>query len=316
MFNDILIKEFKEFEVKYDKYTSSDVRLIDVVVKYLSKHKGKMLRPALVFQIAKSLGGKVNDKTYVVACLVEMIHVATLIHDDIVDESELRRGWPTIGKIWKNKTSILVGDYLFSKALSSIIDLKDFKSIQILSAAATSLSRGEILQIEKSKSRYMDEDVYFKMIEDKTASLFMAACELSARTVTSDNQLIEKSRQFGKNFGIAYQIKDDIDDVVGSSDRLGKPTNLDIKKNMITLPYIYSLNDMDKKSRLLFINKLKSLSKKNKTKEIKKEIDKYDGLKKTKSVLRSYIDKSNKFMDEICRDSKNSFIMNRVFNDK
>ena len=252
--NELLIKHFKELK--------SGVELIDQVVKYLCKQKGKLLHPQLALYTAKILN-KVNDRTYTVACLVEMIHVATLIHDDIVDESDLRRSWPTIGRIWKNKISVLIGDYLFSKALTATVKLENLNSIEILSKASDRLSKGEIFQIQQSKKKYMSEDMYYSMIKDKTASLFSATCELSAITASNNNSDIESFRKFGENFGIAYQIKDDINDVVGKTEDLGKPSNFDLKRNMLTLPFIYCINKLNHRNRRGFLSHLRSLSKKS-----------------------------------------------------
>ena len=222
-------KELKVFNKRYLENLKSGVFTIDTAIKYIGKQKGKQIRPSLCLLIAKS-ENNINDKTFDVASLIEMIHVATLIHDDIVDDSELRRGWPSMGRVWKNKISLLVGDYIFSKALSTITSLQDIKLIEILSKTANELSRGEILQIQKSRDKTMSESVYYEMIKDKTASLFSACCELSSLTSIKNKELSACFKEFGMNFGMAYQIKDDLNDLLGSSDSLGKPTKLDLKK--------------------------------------------------------------------------------------
>ena len=294
MTNDLYIQpELNLFDEIYFKEIKSDVDLIDKVLKYLCKQKGKLLRPKLAFYTAKLLGD-VNDKTYTVASLIEMIHVATLIHDDIVDESNLRRGWPTIGRIWKNKLSILIGDYLFSRALTATVKLKDIDSIEILSNTSDRLSKGEIFQIQQSKRKYMSEEQYIAMIEDKTASLFSATCELSAKTVTSNVENINLFKNFGKNFGIAYQIQDDINDIIGKTEDLGKPSNFDLKRNMLTLPFIYSINKISRNKRGGFLRDLKSLSKRNKIQEIISIVDEYNGLNYANQILDKYLEDSKK----------------------
>ncbi len=310
--NKYIHSELSIFEDKYFKELQSGVELIDKVVKYLCKQKGKLLRPQLALYTAKILN-RVNDKTYTVASLVEMIHVATLVHDDIVDESNLRRGWPTIGRVWKNKISVLIGDYLFSKALTATVKLGDLNSIAILSKASDRLSKGEIFQIQQSKKKYMSEDMYYNMIKDKTASLFSATCELSAITASSDSSDVKLFKKFGENFGIAYQIKDDINDVVGKTEVLGKPSNFDLKRNMLTLPFIYCINQLSYRNRRSFLNHLKSLSKKNKTKEIISIVDKYQGLEYANQVLDKYLEKSKKNISKFSNNNELILFIDNVF---
>ena len=280
----------------------SDVALINTVINYLCKKKGKFLRPALIVNIGKTLDN-LNSKNYIVASLVEMIHLATLIHDDIIDESSLRRGWPTITKIWKNKTSLLIGDYIFSKSLSTVIELNDIELIRIISKAADRLSKGELLQFESSKKNNMSEKIYYKMIKDKTASLFEAACELSAK-VSSDRDLdVKNFKRFGENFGIAYQIKDDLDDILGSDKELGKPTALDLKRNMLTLPYIYSLDSLSSLERKCFLRKIKSLSRKNKKNEIAEIVKKNGAIDYCYGKIEEHV--------SICKASISKYLNNK-----
>ena len=307
--------EIKKFNDFYFKEIQSNVELIDKVLKYLCKQKGKLLRPKLSLFTAKILGG-VNEKTYIAASLVEMIHVATLIHDDIVDESQLRRGWPTIGRVWKNKVSVLIGDYLFSKSLSTTAKLDDMKSISILSKTSDQLSKGEIFQIQQSRKKNMSKNDYYKMIEDKTASLFSAACELSARTVTSNDQSIALFKDFGRNFGMAYQIKDDIDDIFGKEENLGKPSNFDLKKNMLTLPCIYCLESLGENDKIKFLTKIKTLSKKNKTKEIRILVEKHKGLDYSNKALNKYLDKSKEAISRFSDSKELISFIDRVFYEK
>ena len=310
--NNYIDKEIALFEKEYFKNIESGVDLIDKIVKYLCKHKGKMLRPKLAIYAA-NLIDKANDKTYSVASLVEMIHVATLIHDDIVDESYIRRGWPTISKIWKNKISVLVGDYLFSKALTKTVELGDLKSISILSNASDRLSKGEIFQIQQARKKNMTEKMYFNMISDKTASLFSATCELSARTVTTDEEKISSFKKFGENFGIAYQIKDDIFDIIGKTEDLGKPSNFDLKRNMLTLPLIHCLDSLKSNQKADFLIHLKSLSKRKKIKEIIFQINKYDGLDYAKEALDNYIVESKKNISNFPNNNELISFIDNVF---
>ena len=261
----------KEFDDHFNDSLKSDVKIINTIVKYIVKKKGKRLRPRLSMLSAK-ICGSINLKTYKVASLLEILHVATLVHDDIVDDADLRRGWPSVGRIWKNKLSILVGDYLFSKALTNMAEIDSAEAVRILANLASRLSQGEILQIERALSKDIDEETYFKMISDKTASLFSASCQLGAITVTDDQEKIQALSSFGELLGQAFQIKDDLFDIVGNIDNLGKPSGYDLKKNMLTLPLIYILNKKKNINKRLFKLKLKRLIKKNNLNEIKKII--------------------------------------------
>ena len=310
--NNYIKDEIALFEKHYFYNIKSGVDLIDKIVKYLCKHKGKMLRPKLAIYTAKLLGG-INDKTLRVASLVEMIHVATLIHDDIVDESYIRRGWPTISKVWKNKLSVLVGDYLFSKALTTTVKLQDLNSISILSNASDRLSKGEIFQMQQARKKYMTEDMYYKMISDKTASLFSATCELSAKTVITDEKKILSFKKFGENFGIAYQIKDDISDIIGKTDELGKPSNFDLKRNMLTLPLIHCLDNINSSQKADFLSHLKALSRRKKIKEITYQINKYNGLDYAKEALDNYIVESKKNISNFPNNDKLMMFIDNVF---
>lgn len=308
-------KELKVFNKRYLENLKSGVFTIDTAIKYIGKQKGKQIRPSLCLLIAKS-ENNINDKTFDVASLIEMIHVATLIHDDIVDDSELRRGWPSMGRVWKNKISLLVGDYIFSKALSTITSLQDIKLIEILSKTANELSRGEILQIQKSRDKTMSESVYYEMIKDKTASLFSACCELSSLTSIKNKELSACFKEFGMNFGMAYQIKDDLNDLLGSSDSLGKPTKLDLKKNMLTLPYIHCLDQMGEAEKRRFLISLKKLSKKNKEKEIQAVIEQLNGVNYAKSKMDMYIEDGLNSIKKIPNTQDLVTFTNNIFNEK
>jgi octaprenyl-diphosphate synthase len=223
-------------------------------MRYIVKRKGKQLRPMFVFLSAK-LCGDVNESTYRAASLVELLHTATLVHDDVVDDSLERRGFFSVYALWKNKVSVLVGDYLLAKGLLLSLDNNDFRILQLLSEAVRQMSEGELLQIEKSRSLNLDESIYFEIIRNKTASLLASACAAGAYSTSHDEDVTSRLRQFGEKVGIAFQIKDDLFDYAGED--IGKPTGNDIKEKKLTLPLIYTLNNVDKKTRkdLIYIIK-------------------------------------------------------------
>jgi len=221
---------------------SSDVRMVDKVVRYIVKHKGKSLRPILTL-LAARLFGEPNEKTIKAAVITELLHTATLVHDDVVDEARVRRGFLSINAIWKNKVSVLVGDYLLAKSLTEMLDLRDFTVLDILSLAARRMSRGELLQIAKARKLDITEEVYFDMIGDKTAALFAACCELAAVTSGCDGELRNDLRNFGEKLGLAFQVRDDILDFEGRRSVIGKPTLGDVKEKKITLPLIHAIGN-------------------------------------------------------------------------
>jgi len=293
--------ELNKFDTTFKESLDSDVKIINTVVRYIVRKKGKRLRPRLCL-LSAQMCGEINKNTHIIASLLEILHVATLIHDDVVDDSYLRRGWPSINKIWKNKISILVGDYLFSKALINMARVNSIESVKILANLASRLSQGEILQIEKALSKNMDEDIYFKMISDKTASLFSASCKLGAITVTEDQDKINALSEFGELLGQAFQIKDDLFDILGSESELGKPSGYDLKKNMLTLPLIYILNNKSKISKKTFKLKLKLLERTGKKKEIRQIIINEGGIDYTEKKLIEISDLAKNKLD-IFQDS-------------
>lgn len=291
-----IAKEINDDLVLYNKYLSnsleSKVGLINKVLKYVMKFKGKQLRPMLCI-LSSKLKGDSNDMTFLSASTVEMLHVATLLHDDVVDESYLRRNWPTINKIWGNKLAILIGDYMFSKSLHNIASFNDFEHIKILSNISKRLSEGEILQIENAKTKNMSEEIYFKMISDKTASLISASCKLGYISVSNDDKKNNLER-FGEYLGIAYQLKDDLFDVLGKLKDTGKPAMLDLKRNMLTLPYIHVINNMKNKNRIL--SKIKYYTKRNDFSNLKNIIYDNGGVDYTDKMIEKY---SNKAYDQL-----------------
>jgi octaprenyl-diphosphate synthase len=246
--------ELRIFEEKFKDAAKSNVSMLDRIMRYIVKRKGKQLRPMFVFLSAK-LCGEVNESTYRAASLVELLHTATLVHDDVVDDSLERRGFFSVYALWKNKVSVLVGDYLLAKGLLLSLDNNDFRILQLLSEAVRQMSEGELLQIEKSRSLNLDESIYFEIIRNKTASLLASACGAGAFSTSNDEEVTARLRQFGEKVGIAFQIKDDLFDYAGED--IGKPTGNDIKEKKLTLPLIYTLNNVDKKTKkeLIYIIK-------------------------------------------------------------
>ena len=238
----VISKELELFEVHFREAMKSRVALLDRIMQYIVRRKGKQLRPMFVLLSAK-LGGDINDSSYRAASLVELLHTATLVHDDVVDEASERRGFFSINALWKNKIAVLVGDYLLSKGLLLSLDNKDHRVLQLLSTAVRLMSEGELLQLEKSRKLNLDESIYYEIIGGKTASLLASSCAAGASTTFDNDDAIEKMRLFGEKVGMAFQIKDDLFDY--SSEAVGKPTGNDIKEKKLTLPLIYTLNNCD-----------------------------------------------------------------------
>lgn len=250
----ILHSELIIFEKEFKEAVKSQVPLLDRIMRFIVNRKGKQLRPMFVLLSAKLCGG-INESTYRAASLVELLHTATLVHDDVVDESLERRGFFSTYALWKTKISVLVGDYLLAKGLLLSLDHNDFRILQLLSEAVRLMSEGELLQIEKSRSLNLDEEVYFEIIRNKTASLLASACAAGAFSASHDEATAEKLRLFGEKTGMAFQIKDDLFDY--GTDDIGKPTGNDIKEKKLTLPLIYTLNNVDRstKRELIYIIK-------------------------------------------------------------
>jgi octaprenyl-diphosphate synthase len=240
--------ELEEFELAFTDRLQSTVPLAAQVITYISRRKGKRLRPLLVFLSAK-LHGELTEKTMTSSIIIEMLHTATLIHDDVVDESELRRGVPTINNVWNNKVSVLIGDFLFSRTLTNMVDLRDFNALAVLTQAAENITEGELLQIANKNSIEIDEITYFDLIFKKTASLFSAASQLGVLSTAHSEQNRRSMMSFGENLGMAFQIRDDMLDYTGNKNTLGKPTGNDIRENKITLPLIFALSNASQSDR-------------------------------------------------------------------
>jgi octaprenyl-diphosphate synthase len=301
----IIGQELKTFESKFSEAVKSNTALLDSIMKYIIKRKGKQLRPMFVFLSAK-MHGDVNESTYRAAALVELLHTATLVHDDVVDEAFERRGFFSINAIWKNKIAVLVGDYLLSKGLLLSTGNNDFRHLHILSDAVRQMSEGELLQIEKSRKLNLDENVYFEIIKSKTASLISSACAVGTYSTTQDEEITQKMQLFGEKVGIAFQIKDDLFDY-GSED-VGKPTGNDIKEKKLTLPLIYTLNKVDKVTKRSMIYILKNENKNPKqVKQIIETVQKEGGIKYAEQKMMAFRDEAlellNSFPESAVRNA-------------
>lgn len=232
------LKEFRKF---FRDSMRSRILLLDIVVRYILRRKGKQVRPMLVLLAADAAGG-ISQRSYVAAAMVELLHTATLIHDDVVDEADERRGFPSINAVWKNKIAILVGDYLLSRGLLVAVENDEFGFLKISSDTVRRMSEGELLQMQKSRKLDIQEEEYFRIISDKTASLIGACCELGAFSATDDADIRTALRSYGEHVGIAFQIRDDVFDYVSSSASIGKPTGNDLKERKLTLPLIYAMS--------------------------------------------------------------------------
>lgn len=247
--------ELENFEERFKNAVKSNTPLLDRIMRYIVKRKGKQLRPMFVFLSAK-LFGPTTEATYRAASLVEILHTGSLVHDDVVDDSYERRGFFSTYALWKNKASVLVGDYLFATGLLLSLEHGDYRMLKIMSDAIQKMAEGELLQLEKARSLNLEESIYYDIIKNKTASLLASACSAGAWSVTEDEEATEKARLFGEKTGIAFQIKDDLFDY--ASEDVGKPTGNDIKEKKMTLPLIYTLNKANKSTRQKIITIVKN----------------------------------------------------------
>jgi len=273
-----ILQEMELFEKKFHESMSSKVALLNRITYYIVNRKGKQMRPMFVFLTAKMISkGTVNERTYRGASVIELIHTATLVHDDVVDDSNKRRGFFSINALWKNKIAVLVGDYLLSKGLLLSIDNGDFDLLKIISVAVREMSEGELLQIEKARRLDITEEVYYEIIRQKTATLIAACCSLGACSVDPDSEHVEKMRKFGELIGMAFQIKDDLFDY--TDDAIGKPTGIDIKEQKMTLPLIHVLNTCAKDEKKWLINSIKNHNKdKKRVKQVNTFVKEHKGL--------------------------------------
>jgi len=283
-----IYKEMEFFETKFKASMISNVSLLNRITHYIVRRKGKQMRPMFVFLVAKLVSnGQFKERTYRGASVIELIHTATLVHDDVVDDSNRRRGFFSLNALWKNKIAVLVGDYLLSKGLLLSIDNDDFDILKLISIAVREMSEGELLQIEKARQLDITEDVYFDIIRKKTATLIAACTAIGAASVDAGKDEVEKMRKFGELIGIAFQIKDDLFDY--SEAKIGKPTGIDIKEQKMTLPLIYTLNHCSKKERKWLINSVKNHNKdKSRVKMVIEFVKQNGGIEYTNMKMKEF----------------------------
>lgn len=295
----------------------SQIGLVDTVARYVVRQKGKKIRPILVLLSANVCGG-INDSTYRAATLVELLHTATLIHDDVVDNANTRRGLASINAIWKNKVAVLMGDYLLARGLLLSVGRDDYEFLRITSNAVRRMSEGELLQIQKSRKLDIDERTYFKIISDKTASLIATCCELGAVSATQDAERKRLMREFGEHLGIAFQIRDDLFDFVGSTRAIGKPIGLDMKDKKLTLPLIYSFAHSPKREAHHVLKIIKNGAKKEDIAAVVEFVSEYGGVEYATRKAEYYSSLAQEnlkpFPDSLSKASLKTlvdFVMNR-----
>ena len=280
------------FETKFKASMISNVALLNRITHYIVRRKGKQMRPMFVFLVAKMVSnGQFKERTYRGASIIELIHTASLVHDDVVDDSNRRRGFFSLNALWKNKIAVLVGDFLFAKGLLLSIDNDDFDLLKHISIAVREMSEGELLQIEKARQLDITEDVYFEIIRKKTAALIASCTAIGAASMDVERAEVEKMRKFGELIGIAFQIKDDLFDY--TDEKIGKPTGIDIKEQKMTLPLIYSLNHCSNKERRWIINSVKNHNKnKSRVKEVIQFVKDSGGIEYTVEKMKEYQSKA------------------------
>lgn len=289
--------ELRIFEKKFKEVMRSDVALLDKISYYIVQRKGKQVRPMFIFLAAKMCGG-VTEATYTGASLIELLHTATLVHDDVVDDAYERRGFFSINALWKNKIAVLVGDYLLSKGLLLSLEQKQYRLLHIVSDAVKRMAEGELLQMEKARRLDIDESIYYEIIRNKTASLIAAACETGAASATQDEALIEKLRLLGENIGMSFQIKDDLFDY-GEAD-IGKPRGIDIKERKMTLPLIYALNNSSWLEKRRMINTVKNHNTdKKRVAELIEKVREKGGIAYTEAKMLEYKNKAFAILEDI-----------------
>lgn len=290
-------KEMDLFEKKFSNAMISKVSLLNKITHYVVNRKGKQMRPMFVFLIAKMHNqGQVNERTYRGASVIELIHTATLVHDDVVDDSDRRRGFFSVNALWKNKIAVLVGDYLLSKGLLLSIDNDDFDLLKIISVAVREMSQGELLQIEKARNLDITEAVYFDIIRQKTATLIAACCAMGAKSVGASDIVVEQMRSFGELIGMAFQIKDDLFDY--SDQAIGKPTGIDIKEQKMTLPLIYAINNASSTDKSWLINSVKNHNKDTRrVKQVIRYVKTNGGLEYAKEQMKNYQQRALAILD-------------------
>jgi octaprenyl-diphosphate synthase len=298
------------FEKKFRESMKSNVALLDIITRYIVKRKGKQMRPMFVF-LSADMNGTVGDSSYVAASLIELLHTATLVHDDVVDDSNERRGFFSINALWKNKIAVLVGDFLLSKGLLLSLENNEFELLKIVSEATKEMAEGELLQIEKARKLDIDEGIYFEIIRKKTASLIASCCAAGTASVGSSVETIQKMKLFGEKVGIAFQIKDDLFDY-GNSGITGKPHGIDIKEQKMTLPLIYLLNNASWAEKRKIVNIVKNHN--TETDKVKYVIDQVNasgGIEYAKQKMKQYHDEAIQILSEF-PDSESKFALKKL----
>ena len=289
-------EEMKAFEHKFRQFMKSDVMLLDQIMNYIVRRKGKQLRPMFVFLTA-GVCGTVAESTYRGAALIELLHTATLVHDDVVDDSNYRRGFFSVNALWKNKIAVLVGDYLLSRGLLLSVDYEEFDILKIVSTAVRELSEGELLQIEKARRLDINEEVYYQIIKQKTASLIASCCAVGACSVGAGQDVVKRMHAFGEKVGMAFQIKDDLFDY--GEDEIGKPLGIDIKEKKMTLPLIYALNKAGWLEKRRIINIIRNESHKpKKVNEVIAFVKDSGGLAYAQEVMQRYVEEARVLLHE------------------
>ena len=303
--------EMNVFEDKFKSSLKTRVPLLDKIMHYIIKRKGKQMRPMFVFLCAK-IFNNTKESTYTAASLIELLHTATLVHDDVIDEANFRRGVFSINALWKNKVSVLVGDFLLSRGLLLAVEKEEFGLLKIVSKAVKEMSEGELLQIEKTRRLDITEEVYFEIIKKKTAALISACCEAGAASTNAHKNDILKMRTFGEKAGIAFQIKDDLFDYT-QNPLIGKPTGIDIREKKMTLPLIYTLNNSDKKTKAFIINTIKNDSKNSrKVEQIINIVKEKKGLEYAKNKMNLFVNEALEILKEFENNESKSSLINLV----
>lgn len=307
-----IAEEMEKFESWFRDSMKSRVSLLDNIMHYIIKRKGKQMRPMFVF-LSSKLFAPTTNSTYIAASMIELLHTATLVHDDVVDDSSKRRGFWSINAIWKNKIAVLVGDYLLSKGLLLAVDNKEFELLQIMSNSVREMSEGELLQIEKARRLDITEDIYFDIIRQKTATLIAACCAAGASSAKASAADVEKMRLFGEYTGIAFQIKDDLFDYGSDGETIGKPTGIDIKEKKMTLPLIYALSKASwlEKRKIIYIIKNQNQN----TKKVKEVIDfvvNSGGLAYAQKAMLEYKNKALEILKQFEQNEANKALADLV----
>ena len=310
--------EMAEFEKKFRDSMKSNVLLLDKIMTYIVKRKGKQMRPMFVF-LSAGLSGEISESTYRGAALIELLHTATLVHDDVVDEAHYRRGFFSINALWKNKIAVLVGDYLLSRGLLLSVEYGDYDLLTIVSNAVREMSEGELLQMEKARKLDISETVYYDIIRQKTASLIASCCSVGASSGGTDAEMIEKMRLFGEKVGMAFQIKDDLFDY-GTAE-IGKPLGIDIKEKKMTLPLIYALSHTSLITRKKIIYKIRNHNDRKKSvQEVIEFVRQSGGIEYAESVMEQYYNEAqdilSTFHESVYKDSMSKLVQFTIYRNK